>query len=126
MAKPGWVYRGTQITLGLLLAWTVLSWIVTTNGLYYWFTLTDDDKVRVEYGRIRWTHNEGAGTHGTSAGLGGGGNRIEWSLETSDFGSGFRLRIPLWMPAAGCLFLLLLMAGVRLYRIRSVDVDAFS
>lgn len=91
--------RWTRRLLGLLAGLTLLAWLVTTSGLYVWFSVGCSNRVRIEYGRIVWSHGD-QGSSGSSAGVDGGARRALWHLEHHQHESGARFvtRIPLWLP----------------------------
>lgn len=78
-------------------ALTLLAWLLTTTGTYFWFNIGSEDRFRFEYGRIVWRHVDG-GTARTTGGVDGGARRALWTFEYADHGHQQITRIPLWMP----------------------------
>ena len=93
----GALFRWTRRLLILLAGLALVSWLVTTSGLYFWFNIGAEDRFRFEYGRIVWRHVDG-GTTKTYAGVDGGASKALWSFERIDYGSRQITHIPLWMP----------------------------
>ena len=116
--RPGFVFRWTRRLLILLAVVVLAAWVVSVSGLYFWFNVTPEDRVRVEYGRAVWRHVPG-GTARSDAGVDGGASRIEWGYERRSGDSGrHKTRIPLWMPFFALLFLVL---GMTFWRWRRVN-----
>ena len=97
--RPGPVFRLARCLLVVLALLTALVWLVTTQGLYVWFNVGAEDRIRIEYGRVVWRHVEG-GTVRTTAGVDGGAKRALWTFERSGGATRSTTRIPLWMPFA--------------------------
>jgi len=95
--QAGPLFRWTRRLLILLAGLTLLSWVLTTTGLYFWFNVGAENRLRFEYGRIVWRHVDG-GTTRTSAGVDGGASKALWSYESADHGSRQITCVPLWMP----------------------------
>lgn len=117
--RPGLLYRSTRALLWSFVAAFALAYLVTSTGLYFWFNLGSENRLRVEYGRIWWRHVEG-GTARQSAGMNGGGSRIELDYEFKERAGRWDARIPLWMPLLLLFSLLILMSVLRRYRYRAV------
>ena len=112
--RAGPLFRWTRRLLILLAGLTLFTWVITTTGLYFWFNVGAENRLRFEYGRIVWRHVDG-GTARSSAGVDGGANKALWSYERADYGSHQITRIPLWMP-----FLLFVGGAFALTHVRRI------
>ncbi len=122
--RPGLLYRWSRFVLVMLLVWLSLSWVITVGGTYYWFSIGDNNKVRMEYGRAVWSHGPGRANLGSRSGVDGGGSHTRWQLEVRETDAGFVAEIPLWMPGGAILLILLAMAGFRWSRRRRNETDS--
>lgn len=96
-ARAGPLFRWTRRFLLVAAGLAFVSWLLTTTGLYFWFSVGAENRFRFEYGRVVWRHVDG-GTASSSTGADGGARKALWSFERSDHGSRQTTRIPLWMP----------------------------
>ena len=97
--RPGFFFRWTRRLLVALGVLTVLVFGITSSGLYGWFNVTPEDRVRIEYGNIWWRHVQG-GTARQDTGVDAGASKIRWRFERKHLGDGRTWTyIPLWMPA---------------------------
>ncbi len=113
--RPGLLFRWSRRLLVGLALLTLVIWSVTTNGLYFWFNIGSENRLRFEYGRVVWRHVEG-GTARSYAGVDGGASLALWSFEHHAADGRFIHRIPLWAPFAGLVGAALCMTCLRRWR----------
>lgn len=100
------------------------SFFLTTNGLYFWFNLGEENRLRFEYGRIVWRHVDG-GTARTTAGVDGGASRVDHDYERKVIDPSRSItRIPLWIPFLAFVGGAVAMTFVRRSRHRRADTAA--
>ena len=122
--RPGPAFRWSRSALGLLALCTAVIWLITTNGLYFWFNVGSENRLRFEYGRLNWRHVDG-GTSRTYAGLDAGASKAEWAFE-SRAGEGRRMtKIPLWAPFLILAGLVVGMTYGRRWRLRARNGAVF-
>ena len=96
-SRPGLAFRWTRWLLVVTAVVIAVSWLATVSGLYYWFSVGERNRVRVEYGRVKWRHEHHSPVR-QNPGVDGGAKRSEWKFEFHEYDHHWIARFPLWLP----------------------------